>query len=203
MKMKLIKKSKLKFPKIIKVNKDTLEHKKVNLWVFGSLLLVVLSVITYMSYQTGRLVNITKLTDFEKEVLILNFQQKDDFSEQELINMLKDLNVKYPYIVLAQSRIETGRFTSKIFRENHNLFGMKQARVRINTAKGTQYNHAYYETWRESVYDYTFYQARYLGKAKSEEEYFYTLGQSYAEAPKYVQALKTEIKRYKLKDKFK
>ena len=201
--MKTIKKKKLRFPKIVKVNKDTLEHKNVNLWVFGSILLVVLSVISFIFYQTGRLGNISKLNNFEKELLILNFQQKDDFSEKELIEMLKDLNVKYPYIVLAQSRIETGRFTSKIFRENHNLFGMRQARIRINTAKGTQYNHAYYETWRESVYDYAFYQARYLNNAKTEEEYFYTLGQSYAEAPRYVEALKSEIKRYNLKDKFK
>jgi hypothetical protein len=26
--------------------------------------------------------------------------------------------------------------------------------VRINTAVGTQNNHAYYDTWMESIYDY-------------------------------------------------
>jgi uncharacterized FlgJ-related protein len=39
----------------------------------------------------------------------------------------------------------------KIFVENNNLFGMKEARVRLNLAKGTQYGHAYYDDWKESV----------------------------------------------------
>jgi len=115
---------------------------------------------------------------------------------------LQYLNVKYPYIVLAQARIESGVYKSKIFKENHNLFGMKQANVRINTAKGTQYNHAYYDTWRESVYDYAFYQSRYMSAAKNEEEYFYILGQSYAESPDYVVALKQHIQKNNLRDLF-
>lgn len=192
-----------KFPRIVKINKDTLEHKNFNVWGFGIFLLLVLVIVSLVSLEIGRLLKIKNLNSFEKEVLVVNLQQRDGFTEDKLIQMLEDLNVRYPYIVLAQSRIETGRYTSKIFKENNNLFGMRQARVRINTAKGTQYNHAYYETWRESVYDYAFYQARYLNTAKTEDEYFAILGQSYAEAPRYVQALQQEIKRHNLKNKFK
>jgi hypothetical protein len=42
-----------------------------------------------------------------------------------------------------------------------------------------------------------------MNKANNEEEYFYILGQSYAEAPNYVQALKSEVVKHKLKDLFK
>ena len=93
--------------------------------------------------------------------------------------------------------------TSSNFSEDNNLFGMKEAHVRIHTAQGTQYNHAYYNTWRESVYDYAFYQCRYLPKVKTDLEYLNYLSQSYAESPNYIQSLKSMIKREGLKNKFK
>jgi hypothetical protein len=140
---------------------------------------------------------------YEPKTMVINVNDTtNNFSEEKLINLLKTLNVKYPYIVLAQAKIESGHYTSKIFKENHNLFGMKEARVRINTANGTQYNHAYYSNWRESVYDYAFYQCRYLGRVNTEQEYFTYLGQSYAEAPNYVQSLKVMIEREKLREIF-
>jgi len=191
---------KFKIGKFFTYNNETLEHKKISLWYITLFLLSLIVVSGSISYSIGRIQNIKHLTDYEKELIVVDLNMRDEFSEEKLIQMLKDLNVKYPYIVLAQSRIETGRYSSKIFRENHNLFGMKQANRRVNTAKGTQYNHAFYETWRESVYDYAFYQSRYMNKANNEEEYFYILGQSYAEAPNYVQALKSEIVKHNLRE---
>ena len=108
----------------------------------------------------------------------------------------------YPDVAMAQSMLETGYFKSGIFLDNNNLFGMKQATVRVNTASGTQHNHAYYDTWRESVYDYAFYQTRYLSGAKTESEYLYVLGQSYAEDPNYVTKLQNEIKKGNLRSLF-
>ena len=45
------------------------------------------------------------------------------FSEKALIELLKDCNMKYPHIVLAQAKVESGHFKSRIFRQNNNLFG--------------------------------------------------------------------------------
>jgi uncharacterized FlgJ-related protein len=98
--------------------------------------------------------------------------------------------------------VETGHWKSNIFLENHNLFGMKEAKSRITTSAGTQNNHAYYNTWRESVYDYAFYQARYLGSINSESAYYSYLDASYAENPNYIAAIKKTIKEYKLKELF-
>jgi len=181
----------------------SLEYKRFNTSYTLMLILGLMFLIGVLSYTYGRIEKIKNLTVFEKELLIIDINKRDEFSEEKLIDMLKDLNVKYPHIVLAQARIESARFTSHIFKENHNLFGMKQANRRVNTAKGTQYNHAFYETWRESVYDYAFYQSRYMNKASNEDEYYYILGQSYAEAPNYIQALKSEVKKYKLEELFK
>ena len=135
---------------------------------------------------------------------MLNVQvEKTKFSEERFIETLKDLNVRFPYIVMAQSMVETGKWKSNIFKENHNLFGMKQARSRINTAVGTQNNHAFYDTWTESVYDYAFYQCRYLGNIKTEAEYFNYLSRSYAEDGNYIDTLKKTIKSNNLKELFK
>ena len=152
-----------------------------------------------LGYSVKKETVVREFTEAEK---VITIQEIDTFSRAEFIIMLKDLNVKYPHIVMAQSIVETGHWTSHIFLENHNLFGMKQARRRITTAEGTSRNHAYYTHWRESVYDYAFYQCRYLSKLNSEEEYFQYLGASYAEAPNYVSSLRTVIQKEKLKELF-
>jgi hypothetical protein len=161
------------------------------------------SIISVLSVLIGHYIGKTnsflEITETEKITLI---NEADPFSKDNFILMLKDLNVKYPHIVLAQSMIETGRWKSKIFLENNNLFGMKKAKLRITTAGGTQYNHAYYNHWRESVYDYAFYQCRYLSKIKSENEYFQYLSAHYAEDPNYINMVKTIIEKEELKSFF-
>ena len=149
-------------------------------------------------YTKGVNKKLEELTNAEKIILI---QEEDTFSEYKLIEMMGDLNIKYPWIPLAQSMVETGHFKSDIFIENHNLFGMKQARRRVTTAEGTNRGHAYYSTWRESVYDYAFYQSRYLGKISDEDSYYQYIAASYAEDTSYVTKLKQVINKYKLKEK--
>ena len=173
---------------------------------FKTLKILILLVLVsgVFSFIYGRYSRIESLDTYEKELIVLNIQaEKTKFTKEKLVETLKDLNVKFPHIVLAQSIVETGHWKSKIFRENHNLFGMKQARVRINTAIGTQNNHALYDTWTESVYDYAFYQCRYLGSIKTEAEYFNYLNKSYAEDTNYVETLKKTIKNNNLKELFK
>jgi hypothetical protein len=166
-------------------------------------ILIILSTISFASILYGKRVEkhktIKSLTEYEKMIII---KETDIFNKSQLIELLKDLNVKFPHIVMAQSIIETGHWSSHIFYVNHNLFGMKEALRRVSTAKGTARNHAYYNHWRESVYDYAFYQCRYLGRIESEAAYFEYLAASYAEAPNYVSALKAIIKNEKLKDLF-
>jgi len=147
--------------------------------------------------------NVSNHDNFESDISVININDTlNDFSEDKLIDMLISLNIKFPHIVLAQAKLESGNYSSKIFRENHNLFGMKEARVRIHTSKGTQFNHAYYSHWKESVYDYAFYQCRYLSTLHTEKEYYSYLSKSYAEANNYVDILKSMVIKENLKEKF-
>ena len=153
-------------------------------------------------YIAGLNKSFDSLSEYEKNVILIHMDRKP-FEEQQLIDLMKELNMKFPHIVLAQAKVESGYFKSRIFKENHNLFGMKQAQQRINTAKGTQHSHAFYDSWESSVYDYAFYQCRYLSSIRTEDEYYRYLAGSYAEDPHYISKLKEIVKREKLVEKFK
>ena len=158
------------------------------------------SVLIFLFLGMSTSVTPTKyITDTENILLV---KEANKFTEEKLILKLKELNLPYPHITLAQAKLESGEFTSRIFKENHNMFGMKEARVRINLAQGTQYGHAYYANWEESVLDYAFWYASYARRCKSEEELFQLLDQQYAEADQYVSSLKRIIANQQLKEKF-
>ena len=135
-----------------------------------------------------------------EDVLLVNSQ--NEFTEDKFISMLDEINLPYPHITLAQAKLETGNFTSKIFTENHNSFGQKEAKVRINLARGTQYGHAYYNNWEESILDYAFWYSTYASKCKSEEEFYQLLDKVYAEDELYSKKLKNMVEEEQLKELF-
>lgn len=57
-------------------------------------------------------------------------------------------------VIFAQAIHETGKFTSKVFKENKNLFGMRLPQVRETLAIGSKHNHAVYKNLLDSVRDY-------------------------------------------------
>ena len=180
----------------IKFNKVS----NLKLVLFTICTIVLTSTIGYfIGYHSGFNNNIESMDETEKFLIV---ESLDPFSEEKLIHTMKELGIQFPHIVLAQSMLETGHWKSDIFFENHNLFGMKKASRRVSTAKGTNLGHAYYDTWRESVYDYAFYQCRYLSKLKSESEYFSYLDANYAGDTLYVSKIKNLIDKYDLKSKF-
>lgn len=173
-------------------------------WRKVKIALSVVIVLMVSSFIAGRFLRFHSLDEYEKELVVVSLEkEKNKFTEEKFIAELNRLNVKFPHIVMAQAIAETGHYQSQVFKENNNLFGMKQATVRINTAKGTQNGHAYYDNWYQSVYDYAFYQCRYLGQINSENDYYLYLSSSYAEAGDgYVKLLKDIIETEKLKEKF-
>ncbi len=143
-----------------------------------------------------------KVQNLSQEEKLIVIREYNDFSEQKLIEKIGQLNFRYPHIILAQAKLESGHFKSTIFLENNNMFGMKEAKLRANLAKGTNRNHAYYDTWQDCIIDYALYYSTYLSDIKTEGEYFEYLKQNYAEDPTYVQRLKQIIKKQDLKSKF-
>ncbi len=100
--------------------------------------------------------------------------------------ILDSLDIKYPEVVLAQAIHETGMFKSKIYRENHNMFGMKESSRKYDI--GTKNGHANYyhvahsgecnyECYIENILDYRDWQRQMmpLNKISSNEDYIWYL----------------------------
>ena len=119
------------------------------------------------------------------------------FSQDALVKYVYSLNIRFPHIILAQAHLESGKFTSGIFVNNNNLFGMRQARLRPTTNKGSRNGFAKYDHWRDSVMDYILYYALYIHKFKTEEAYYAYLDRSYANNPHYSKLIRKIAESYK------
>ena len=115
------------------------------------------------------------------------------FSEESMISYAKEIGVKYIDVMVAQARIESGHYTSKIFIEGKNLFGMRLPQRRETTAIGKHRNHAKYESWVKSVDDYKIWQTGVLDKVNSKKQYLAYIGKNYAEDPKYLKLIQKQL----------
>ena len=183
-----------------KFNEQTLLHEKVNLSnksLYG--LGAIIGLLLVFGFTSNPANEVQNLSQEDKLIVIREY---NEFSEEKLIEKITELNFRYPHIILAQAKLESGHFKSTIFLENNNMFGMKEAKLRANLAKGTNRGHAYYDTWQDCILDYALYYSTYLSDIRTEGEYFEYLRQNYAEDPTYVQRLKEIIKKQELKSKF-
>lgn len=177
-------------------NKQKLEYEKLGVLAYTKAIFILVSLVIGAAFSAVPRTDVKNLSPEEKLIII---RENREFSEEKLKKEIYSLNFKFPHIVLAQAYLESGNFKSKIFIENNNLFGMKEAKIRSTVSRGTNRNHAYYEGWQESVIDYALYYATYLSDIKTESEYYGYLQQMYAEDPHYVTRLKEIVKRKNLK----
>jgi len=178
-----------------KFDEDQLAFKKVTTkeLSFFTLIFVIITLILSILIAT----QLYKTTILTEEARVIVMRENNEFSRAKLKEFILQLNIKFPQVVLAQAELESGHFTSPIFKENHNFFGMKPAKLRPTTNKGENKGHAVFDTWRDCVVDYAFYSATYLNDMKSEAEYLEYLRQNYAEDPNYVSTLKKIIEKNK------
>ena len=102
-------------------------------------------------------------------------------TDQQVYDELKKYNVKYPQIVLAQAKLETGNYTSTLCKKHGNLFGLKR--------KG---GYAKFNNWQESVKAYRdWVQYKYKGG----DYYVFLKKIGYASDPKYIIKVKEMVKK--------
>jgi hypothetical protein len=77
---------------------------------------------------------------------------------QQVMMEIRRNNIVHPEVAFAQCLLETGHFSSDVFKENHNLFGMKVPSQRQTLAIGKNRGHAKYKNWQDSVKDYKMWQ---------------------------------------------
>ncbi len=140
---------------------------------------------------------LTEEMRFQADRAFFYFQIKDQpFSEDLLKKCIYYERIKYQDMVLLQSQLETGYYTSDIFLNGHNCFGMRFPNRRPTVATGTYKEHAQYSHWSESVIDYGLWQNWYLSRGYriegSNDDAFYLVFLKcvhYATDPRYVSKL--------------
>jgi uncharacterized FlgJ-related protein len=159
------------------------------------------SLIVSISYGIGHYfspVAAVKATEAHVKNLTSTHENIDveEFSEEALLSFMKELKIKYPETVLAQARLESGNFTSDIFKENHNLFGMKVAEKRPTSAIGINRGHAQYNNWKESVVDYALFQSYIIAKLpkNNRSEYRNYIQKFYSETSDYLTRIDRTVK---------
>jgi hypothetical protein len=83
-----------------------------------------------------------------------------------------------PNVALAQFKIESSHYTSRICRENKNIAGIRTSRSQY--VAGKKHDHCVYKTYKDCIKDYVLIQNRYLDKIDGK----------YAEASGYVELIK-------------
>lgn len=104
--------------------------------------------------------------------------------------------IKFSHIVLAQAKLESNHYKSKLLFTSNNLFGMKVAATRFTFAKNSyDYgNYAKYESIEDCILDYRSWQIQNANLIFTEDAYFELLQKYYAEDPDYVTKLKKLIR---------
>ena len=103
-----------------------------------------------------------------------------------LYAFLREHNAWYPEILLKQAKIESGNYSSNIYNNTNNLYGMRKVGKRQTTQLKNTYNgYGCYTNWCESVLDRMLWDVFYFKNEKpTEEEYLKAMG-IYAEDTSY------------------
>jgi len=158
--------------------------KELSLLLIGSLVGCVYSkTIDPLLVPSVDTVNIEKDTIFIKDTVFIKPVSKNivlPLNDKILMNELLKQNIPHPEIVLAQAKLETANYKSKLCKNHNNLFGLK---------KGNSYRK--YSNYIECVRDYK----KLISSRLEENENYYKflLRIKYAEDRQYIQKLKKTV----------
>lgn len=114
-----------------------------------------------------------------------------EINDTVLYQFLLDNNAWYPDILLKQAKIESANYTSNVYKNTNNLYGMMKVGKRQTTQLNNIYNgYGCYNNWCLSVLDRMLWDVFvFKGEKPSEEEYLKAMG-IYAEDKNYINKLK-------------
>lgn len=147
-----------------------------------------------------------------KEIVTSSLASKPEtIAPPDIKSVMYELEVNHivcPQVVLAQVRIESGNFTSSLYRKTNNMIGMRYPFKRATVASGiyipsqdtviygTQHelkkyrktmNYAVYNSWKECINDYKLWQESNFNISR---HYLTFLGNVYATDSLYIAKIK-------------
>ena len=127
---------------------------------------------------------VKEITVIEKDTTVVSkkdtvYAKIPSLNSKSVLAELKKQNVPHAHIVLAQSKLETGGYKSKLCKTHNNIFGLR---------KGNSYRK--YNNYVECIADY---KKRISSKYKGGDYYVFLRRLGYAEDPNYTQKLKDMV----------
>lgn len=115
----------------------------------------------------------------------------EEINDTVLYQFLLDNNAWYPDILLKQAKIESANYTSNVYKNTNNLYGIRKVGKRQTTQLNNIYNgYGCYNNWCLSVLDRMLWDVFvFKGEKPSEEEYLKAMS-IYAEDKNYINKLK-------------
>lgn len=111
----------------------------------------------------------------------------------QVYDLIFELRLDHPDIVMAQAIEESGHFRSTLFTQGNNCLGMKVPYTRPTTAVGTLEGHARYASVRDCILDYALWQSSFA-RGLSRDEYLALLDRTYAAKGGYSDRLRRIIR---------
>lgn len=134
-------------------------------------------------------------------MLCLVVEAKTPPNKRGVYQEILSVGIKFADVTLAQAILESGNFTSKIAKENNNLFGMRLPKSRETTAVGQKKGYARYLSWKDSVKDFKLWQDSLFKKRPNmtRSQYLSYLNRIYSETPNYISRIRLIIETNKNK----
>lgn len=151
---------------------------------------VIVGIMLYSAFLLGYVLNIhsviIKKESMDNIVTRIDTIKKDSvniaLNDDSLLEELQARNIAHPKIVLAQAKLETGNYTSKVCLTHNNLFGLRKA-------DGSYYK---FNHWKESVQAYKDYIQYKYQPPSNYYKFLEDIG--YAEDKSYTDKLKKIVK---------
>jgi peptidase, M23 family len=151
---------------------------------------VIVGIMLYSAFLLGYVLNIhsviIKKESMDNIVTRIDTIKKDSvniaLNDDSLLEELQARNIAHPKIVLAQAKLETGNYTSKVCLTHNNLFGLRKA-------DGSYYK---FNHWKESVQAYKDYIQYKYQPPSNYYKFLEDIG--YAEDKSYTDKLKRIVK---------
>ena len=119
------------------------------------------------------------------EKIPIIYKEKDvKFSPELVKSEIKSLHLPHSRIIESQILLETGNYSSQVFKLNNNLVGMRPTYSRMNTQNGEAMGFAVYDNWKESLRDYSLWIALY-GNNLTDDQYLELLDKVWASNQNY------------------
>ena len=181
------------------INQKNSLLKTVSILISACLVLAMLFIVTLIAaFNTEKELKVlTVELAQDEQILSLEYSigywfinEPETINDSTLYQFLIDNNAWYPDILLKQAKLESGNYTSNVFMNSCNLYGMRKVGKRQTTQIGIYNGYGVYNNWCLSVLDRMLWDVfRFKNKKPSREEYLKALG-LYAEDNNYINKLK-------------